>query len=96
MIFDEPWDQEAWEHVQQQLSKLTGLPVITGTPKSRQGWRTFTCYECQHTWEEPTRDAYSPSGETCPKCREGYVQPNAYRLDPTLPVDEFGNLKEVK
>lgn len=32
---------------------------------SRAGWITYKCDECGTEWTELTRDALSPSGETC-------------------------------
>lgn len=58
----------------------------------RMGWRSFDCDECGHSWEWPTRDRMSPSGENCPECGE-WVFPHRNREDSTLPVDESGNLK---
>ena len=56
----------------------------------RKGWRYFDC-ECGHTFWEATRDRFSPSGETCPKC--GYdVHPSDNKEDDTLKVDKSGNL----
>lgn len=57
-----------------------------------QGWRIFYCDDCGHIWKETSRDAASPSGDTCPNCSH-WVTPGDYELDPTIPIDEqTGNL----
>jgi Zn finger protein HypA/HybF involved in hydrogenase expression len=63
--------------------------------ETRQGYRTFECQDCEHTWEEATRDHTSPSGDGCPKCIVGWARVIDSRSDPTLPVDEFGNLRST-
>jgi hypothetical protein len=59
----------------------------------RRGWRSFLCDECGHHYEAATRDAMSPSGDTCPECNEANF-PNEYRIDAELPCDASGNLRE--
>jgi len=59
----------------------------------RRGWRTFLCDECGHHYEAATRDAMSPSGDTCPECNEVNF-PTEYRIDAELPCDDYGNLRE--
>lgn len=61
-------------------------------PKVRRGWRHFRCDECSHEWDGKSRDAFSPSGEDCPKCGE-WVTPEYGVSDESLPCDEFGNLR---
>lgn len=65
------------------------------TPKItvRRGWRTFHCDECGLQWELATRDAMSPSGDTCPECDEVNF-PKSYRIDADIVCDKWGNLKE--
>jgi len=58
----------------------------------RKGWRLFECPDCNHQWEWPSRDRFSPSGENCPKCGE-WSFPHANRFDEKLQTDLFGNLK---
>lgn len=56
----------------------------------RIGWREFECPECcKFTW--PSRDCYSPSAETCPKCGECLCPRTAYP-DPFIPHDDMGNI----
>jgi len=57
----------------------------------RVGWRSFECGECDHKWEWPSRDRFSPSGEDCPKCGE-WCTPRDNRPDASLPTDKHGNL----
>lgn len=59
----------------------------------RRGWRTFLCDECGHHYEAATRDAMSPSGDTCPECNEVNF-PSEYRIDAELHCDNYGNLRE--
>lgn len=59
----------------------------------RRGWRMFLCDECGFHYEAATRDAKSPSGDTCPKCSED-IYPIAHRIDAELACDEWGNLLE--
>ena len=59
----------------------------------RRGWRTFLCDECGYHYEAATRDAMSPSGDTCPECNEVNF-PTEYRIDAELPCDDYGNLRE--
>jgi hypothetical protein len=58
----------------------------------RRGWRTFFCDECGHRYEAATRDAMSPSGDTCPECNEANF-PTEHRIDAELPCDASGNLR---
>lgn len=58
--------------------------------EANQGWRQFSC-DCGHTFDLPTRYAKSLSGESCPECGE-WCTPINHRIDPTLPIDDFGNL----
>jgi hypothetical protein len=70
-----------------------GIPS-TPTPEdkeTRQGWREFVCFECDHQFELPTRDYRSPSIETCPECSAD-CPPQACRPDASLAVDKMGNL----
>lgn len=55
------------------------------------GWRAFECYDCEHTWEEKTRDFASPSGATCPECC-GWEFPSRSWPDESLKTDAHGNL----
>lgn len=57
------------------------------------GWRVFRCDECGAQWESASRDHVSPSGEDC-ACGE-WVFPHESRPDPTLPVNEHGNLTKT-
>lgn len=34
------------------------------------GFRAFRCDDCGHSWQEPSRDCMSSSGEHCEKCSE--------------------------
>jgi len=61
----------------------------------RTGWRAFTCYECKYRWAEPTRDRFSPSVESCPRCSDNCV-PERYWHDEELQTDKFGNLIPVE
>jgi hypothetical protein len=72
--------------------------VITGSqslcPKCKgpyQGWRYFHCIDCEHRWKLPTRDYRSPSGDNCPRCH-AWTFPHNAEPDPSLPVDDMGNL----
>ena len=58
---------------------------------TRQGIRAFLC-DCGKKWNLPTRDHTSPSAETCADCGLDN-QPIAAWPDPSIPVNEFGNLK---
>jgi hypothetical protein len=57
------------------------------------GYRTFRCTECNHQWQEPTRDCHSPSGEHCPDedCME-FTAPCDYEEHPEWTTDASGNL----
>lgn len=60
---------------------------------TRQGWRLFTCDECDRLWSETSRDAASLSGEGC-TCGNWCV-PIAHKIDETVQVNEYGNLVEA-
>lgn len=60
--------------------------------KNRQGVREFDC-ECGHQWYEETRDCYSPSASTCPKCNDLCFPIGCEQKD-SVKVDKFGNLVE--
>ena len=60
--------------------------------KPKQGYKHFTCHKCGRKWEEATRDAASQSSSSCELCYES-VMTDSYKIDETLPVDKFGNLK---
>lgn len=57
------------------------------------GYRHFRCDECDHSWQEPTRDCLSPSGEFCPVdgCGE-FNHPISCEKHPEWPTDRHGNL----
>ena len=57
----------------------------------RRGWRFFHCDECGNQWKLAARDCSSLSGENCPQCGE-WTTPHRYKVDPTIPVDKWGNL----
>lgn len=57
----------------------------------RQGWRWFKCEYCGIVWRETTRDALSPSVESCPGCNAD-CRPEKYMVDETIEVDEMRNL----
>lgn len=57
----------------------------------RRGWRHFRCQECGHQWKWPSRDAFSPSGENCPRCHE-WIHPHQSEVDATILCDKMGNL----
>lgn len=61
----------------------------------RQGWRTFKCEECSYMWSQATRDSYSPSLETCPRCTEDCFPIDGW-VDESLKVDKCANLIENK
>lgn len=58
------------------------------------GWRLFHCDDCNEKWESATRDHASPSGEDCENCG-AWVFPHLGRPDPTLQVNEHGNLTKT-
>ena len=58
----------------------------------RRGWRHFQCPECDHRWKYPSRDAFSPSSEDCPRCNE-LCYPYNKEIDASIPCDSMGNLK---
>jgi len=59
--------------------------------RGRAGWRTFHCTDCDGRWERATRDAMSPSNDTCPFCYSD-VHPHGGKVDTTLLVDASLNL----
>lgn len=69
------------------LQKLHNKSAVT----VRRGWRYFHCGECEHRWKWPSRDALSPSGEDCPRCKV-WVHPYNGEIDPAIPCDDSGNL----
>jgi hypothetical protein len=78
----------------QPTKTMTDTPETDNPPRLvRRGWRTFRCDACGHHYEAATRDAMSPSGDTCPECSEVNF-PCEYRIDADLPCDDYGNLRE--
>lgn len=59
----------------------------------RCGFRIFRCDDehPSHTWKEPTRDCFSPSGEPCPICG-AHTQPQEREHHPEWPLDLSLNL----
>jgi len=66
--------------------------ISAAKTKNRAGIRRFECYNCGWFYEIPTRDRFSPSGETCPQCREADNPPISSRPDENIKVDKWGNL----
>lgn len=63
---------------------------VNQLPDVRQGYRFFGCHECGRAWRTACRDASSPSKETC-LCGNDEA-PEHYEVDPSIPVDDLGNL----
>lgn len=55
------------------------------------GFRMFHCEDCDYGFFLKTRDCYSPSVETCPKCFAD-IAPYSRQEHPEWPVDKSGNL----
>ena len=62
-----------------------------GQRKPIPGIRFFECFDCGLTYEEKTRDCFSPSVESCPNCFADN-QPFKKEEHPEWPVDKSGNL----
>jgi hypothetical protein len=99
-IYNQQDDQyHEWDHP----PEFWCSPSLPNTPETdslrrllRRGWRTFRCDGCDgcgHHYEAATRDAMSPSGDTCPECGEVNF-PDKYRIDADLPCDDYGNLRD--
>lgn len=55
------------------------------------GIRFFECFDCGISYEEKTRDCFSPSVESCPNCFADNA-PFKNEQHPEWPLDKSGNL----